>query len=49
MCIRDSSKGTESKNQFSDAQSMQVPLLVSNDPNALLYSIIGGLKEFTKG
>ena len=38
------SKGTESKNQFSDAQSMQVPLLVSNDPNALLYSIIGGLK-----
>lgn len=43
------SKGMESKTQFSDANAMQVPLLVSNDPNALLYSIIGGLKEFTKG
>lgn len=42
------SKGLESKTQFSDANAMQVPLLVSNDPNALLYSIIGGVKEFTK-
>lgn len=42
------SKATDSKTLFSDAHAMQVPLLVSNDPNALLYSIIGGLKDFTK-
>lgn len=42
------SKGLESKTQFSDAHAMKVPLLVSNDPNALLYSILGGLKDFTK-
>lgn len=42
------SKATPGKNQFSDAQAVQVPLRVSNDPNALLYSIIGGLKEFAK-
>ena len=42
------SKAMDSKTLFSDAHSMQVPLLVSNDPNALLYSIIGGLKDFTK-
>lgn len=34
--------------QFSDAKAVQVPLLVSNDPGALLYSILGGLKEFGK-
>jgi hypothetical protein len=42
------SKGMASKTQFSDAQAVQVPLLVSNDPNALLFSIIGGLKDFIK-
>ncbi|MBX2981851.1 MAG: hypothetical protein KF843_04225 [Flavobacteriales bacterium] len=42
------SKGMANKNQFSDAQAMEVPLLVSNDPNALLFSIIGGLKDFAK-
>lgn len=42
------SKGMASKTQFSDAQAVQVPLLVSNDPNALLFSIIGGLKDFAK-
>ncbi len=35
-------------NQFSDARAVQVPLLVSNDPNALLYSIVGGIREFIK-
>jgi hypothetical protein len=34
--------------QFSDAKAVQVPLLVSNDPGALLYSILGGLKEYGK-
>jgi hypothetical protein len=33
---------------FSDAKAVQVPLRVSNDPGALLYSILGGLKEFGK-
>ncbi|MBK9419981.1 MAG: hypothetical protein IPN44_02895 [Flavobacteriales bacterium] len=33
---------------FSDAKAVQVPLLVSNDAGALLYSILGGLKEFVK-
>lgn len=33
---------------FSDAKAVQVPLLVSNDPGSLLYSILGGLKEFGK-
>ncbi|MGV9013174.1 MAG: hypothetical protein ACOH13_11315 [Flavobacteriales bacterium] len=33
---------------FSDAKAVQVPLLVSNDAGALLYSILGGLKEFGK-
>ena len=42
------SKGMASKTQFSDAQAVQVLLLVSNDPNALLFSIIGGLKDFIK-
>jgi hypothetical protein len=42
------SRSMDSKLQFSDAQAVQVPLLVSNDPNALLYSIVGGLKEFSK-
>ena len=42
------SKGMANKNQFSDAHAMEVTLLVSNDPNALLFSIIGGLKDFAK-
>lgn len=42
------SKGMANKNQFSDAHSVEVPLLVSNDPNTLLFSIIGGLKDFAK-
>ena len=42
------SKGMANKTQFSDAQAVQVPLLVTNDPNALLFSIIGGLKDFAK-
>ncbi len=42
------SKTMASKLQFSDAQAVQVPLRVSNDAGALLYSIIGGLKEFAK-
>ncbi|MCC6839135.1 MAG: hypothetical protein IT230_03155 [Flavobacteriales bacterium] len=42
------SKTMANKNQFSDAQAIQVPLRVSNDPHALLFSIIGGLKEFSK-
>ncbi len=42
------SKGMANKTQFSDAQAVQVPLLVTNDPNALLFSIIGGLREFAK-
>jgi|SRR5690606_27303442 len=43
------SKGMPSTNQFSDAHALQLPLLVSNDPNALLFSIIGALTDFTKG
>lgn len=42
------SKSMANKNQFSDAQAVEVPLRVSNDAGAMLYSIIGGLKEFTK-
>lgn len=42
------SKNMDSKTLFSDAQAVQVPLLVTNDPSALLFSIIGGLKEFTR-
>ena len=42
------SKAMPSKTQFSDAHAVIVPLLVSNDPGALLYSILGGLKEFAK-
>jgi hypothetical protein len=42
------SKTLANKNQFSDAQAVQVPLRVTNDANALLFSIIGGLKEFAK-
>lgn len=42
------SKLIPGKTQFSDAHSVHVALLVSNDPNALLWSILGGLKEFTK-
>ncbi|MBS1546876.1 MAG: hypothetical protein JST38_18045 [Bacteroidetes bacterium] len=41
-------KTMANKNQFSDAQSVCVPLRVSNDPNALLFSVLGGLKEFAK-
>lgn len=42
------SKAQPGKAQFSDAHAVQVPLLVSNDPNALLYSIVGGLRDFVK-
>ncbi len=42
------SKTMPGKNQFSDAQAVCVPLRVSNDPNALLFSILGGLKENAK-
>lgn len=42
------SKAAPNKNQFSDAHTVAVPLLVSNDPNALLYSIVGGLQDFGK-
>ena len=42
------SKAMPGRTQFSDAHAVDVPLLVSNDPGALLYSILGGLKEFTK-
>lgn len=42
------SKAMPNKNQFSDAQSILVPLRISNDPNALLFSILGGLKDFAK-
>jgi len=42
------SKALPSTTQFSDAHAVIVPLLVSNDPGALLYSILGGLKEFAK-
>ncbi len=42
------SKAMPGKTQFSDAHAVIVPLLVSNDPGALLYSILGGLKEFAK-
>lgn len=42
------SKALPGKTQFSDAHAVIVPLLVSNDPGALLYSILGGLKDFAK-
>ncbi len=42
------SKAAPNKNQFSDAHTVAVPLLVSTDPNALLYSIVGGLQDFGK-
>ena len=42
------SRSMASKMQFSDAHAVEVPLLVSNDPNALLYSIVGGLRDFVK-
>ena len=42
------SKALPGKTQFSDAHAVIIPLLVSNDPGALLYSILGGLKDFAK-
>ncbi len=42
------SRSMASKMQFSDAHAVEVPLLVSNDPNALLYSIVGGLRDFVR-
>lgn len=42
------SKAVPGSLQFSDAHSVEVPLVVTNDPNVLLYSITGGLRDFVK-